>query len=64
MHSFQHVSSASTFQNPLPLLLRNNLADFNIWIHSRCSKKDQRQPQLEFSWDVYASNEQGWIVKV
>ena len=28
MHSFQHVSSASKFQNPLPLILRNNLADF------------------------------------
>ena len=49
LHLFQHISSASTFQNPLPLTLRYNLADFSIWIYSGCSKKDQWQPQLEFS---------------
>ena len=57
LHSFQYVSFASIFQNPFPLTLRNNLADFSIWIHSGCSKKDQRQPQLEFSWDLFAFNE-------
>ena len=39
LHLFQYVSSASIFQNSLPLTLRYNLADFSSWIHSGVFQK-------------------------